>query len=55
MTKASVSRYGGSRVHPIGCESRKMEEVMKVRLMMEDLMEDEGWMKYLITCSLWVM
>lgn len=55
MTKASVSRYGGNRVNPIGYQSRKMEEVMKVRLMMEDLMEDEGWMKYLINCSLWVM
>lgn len=39
--------HGGIRVHLIACGSRKMDEVIRLRPM-EDLMENERWIKYLI-------
>lgn len=32
------------------CRCRKIEEMMKLKLMMEDLMEGMGWIKYLMRC-----
>lgn len=42
--------HGDHKRHLIRCGCRKIEEVMKLKLMMEDLMECMGWIKYLIKC-----